>query len=204
MVLTASFLAGAVPFSGIAALLVAGTDLRRVGSGTVSGTGLYQVAGFGPLAVAGSLDVAKGALGPLLAGRDRPYLGSAAAGLAVVGHNWSPLLGGAGGRGLSPALGAMLVLAPEGTVLLLASMAAGRLLRRTGEVVLGGTLGLVPLLGASRGRRGLATAAAVALPMLAKRLAGNGPAGTVRRRDLLWSRLVYDRDSGSPVRGSAS
>ena len=42
------------------------------GSGTVSGTGLYEVSGFGPLAIAGSLDVAKGCLGPLLAGSNAP------------------------------------------------------------------------------------------------------------------------------------
>lgn len=199
-VLVASFVAGAIPFSGLAAGLLAGADLRRVGSGTVSGTGLYQVAGFGPLAVAGSLDVLKGAVGPALAGPDRPYLGAASAGVAVAGHNWSPLLGGAGGRGISPALGAMAVLAPEGTALLLVAMVAGRLRRRTAEAVLAGLAGLLPLLAAGRGRRGLATAVAIATPMLAKRLTGNRrprrPLGPV-----LWSRLLYDRDpAGVPGR----
>jgi glycerol-3-phosphate acyltransferase PlsY len=201
-VLAASFVAGAVPFSGLAARLLVGVDLRRVSSGTVSGTGLYQVAGFGPLAVAGGLDVVKGAVGPALAGPDRPYLGAASAGVAVAGHNWSPLLGGAGGRGISPALGAMAVLAPEGTALLLVAMAAGRLRRRTAEAVLAGLVVLLPLLAAGRGRRGLATAVAVATPMLAKRLAGNRrprrPLGPV-----LWSRLLYDRDPSEVPGGRA-
>ena len=34
-------------------------------------------------------------------------------GLAVAGHNWSVFLRGAGGRGIAPALGATLVLAPD-------------------------------------------------------------------------------------------
>src|SRR5579875_3022292 len=122
----ASFLAGGVPLSNIAARRLAGADLRQVGSGTVSGTGLFTVGGFRPLAIIGPLEVAKGALGPLLAGRARPALAAAA---ASAGHNFSPFLRGAGGRGLAPALGATLVLAPEGTALLAAGLAAGRAAR---------------------------------------------------------------------------
>ncbi|MBM3693235.1 MAG: hypothetical protein FJW77_08100 [Actinobacteria bacterium] len=43
-----------------------------MGNGTVSGTALYRVAGFPALSVAGILDVAKGAVGPVLAG-GRPW-----------------------------------------------------------------------------------------------------------------------------------
>lgn len=196
-VLAASFAAGSVPFANLAARAVAGTDLRHVGNGTVSGTGLYRVAGFGPLAAAGVLDVAKGAVGPLLAGRRRLLVGTAAAALAVTGHNWSPLLGGAGGRGLSPALGATAVLAPEGTVILLGAVVAGRLARSTGLATLAGLGGLGPLLWWRRRWPGLAVALAVAIPMVAKRLAGNGPA-TGDRRAVLASRLLFDRDPDAP------
>src|SRR5581483_11583352 len=65
--LVLAYLAGAVPFSNVLAARVSGVDLREVGSGTVSGTGLYRVAGFLPLVVAGILDVAKGALVALVA-----------------------------------------------------------------------------------------------------------------------------------------
>ncbi|MDE3087522.1 MAG: glycerol-3-phosphate acyltransferase [Acidobacteriota bacterium] len=190
------FAAGAVPFSGLAARLVAGVDLRREGSGTVSGTGLYEVAGFGPLALAGSLDVAKGALAPLLAGpRRRPVLAALSAGAAVAGHNWSPLLGGAGGRGLSPALGATLACAPEGTVVLGAAMGAGRLLHQTALVSLLGIGALFPVLWRRRGLPGLVLAASLALPMVGKRLAGNGPLPTgAARARALRSRLLFDRD----------
>ena len=190
------FAAGAVPFSGLAARLVAGVDLRRRGSGTVSGTGLYEVAGFGPLALAGSLDVAKGALGPVLAGpRRRPLVAALAAGAAVAGHNWSPLHGGAGGRGLSPALGATLAVAPEGTVVLGAAMGAGRLLRQTALVSLLGIGSLLPVLWRRRGLPGLALAVALAVPMIGKRLSGNRPLprGPERARTM-WSRFLFDRD----------
>src|SRR4249919_1547143 len=90
------FLAGAVPSSNLAAHRLCGSTCAGVGTGTISGTALYQVAGFGPLAVAGLAGVAKGAVGPLLVGRRRPAAAALACGLAVAGHDWSPLLGGAG------------------------------------------------------------------------------------------------------------
>ncbi|HZJ28321.1 MAG TPA: glycerol-3-phosphate acyltransferase [Acidimicrobiia bacterium] len=192
VVIVAGYLAGAIPFSYLMARRSRGVDLRSVGSGTVSGTSLYRVAGFLPLAGAGVLEVAKGAVGPVLAGRDRPVLGAVAGGAAVVGHNWSVVLGGAGGRGISPALGAFLVQDPAGTVVLLTGLVAGKL---AGESAVGcliayGVLG--PVLAARKGRIGALAAAAVLVPMLAKRLAGNAPAPD--RGTYLW-RLVFDRDT---------
>ena len=102
-ILVLSFAVGAIPFSYVAGRRARGVDLRRVGTGTVSGTSLYRVAGFGPLAAAGVLDVAKGAAGPGLAiAAGHPALAAVAGGAAVVGHNWSPFLRGAGGRGIPP------------------------------------------------------------------------------------------------------
>jgi glycerol-3-phosphate acyltransferase PlsY len=192
--LVVSFAAGAVPFSGIAAKLISGVDLRRHGSGTVSGSGLYEVAGFGPLAIAGSLDVAKGAIGPLLAGSCRPALSALAGAAAITGHNWSPMLRGAGGRGISPALGAMLVIAPEGAVVLGAGLAGGKLLHQTGFGCLVALVALVPLLIRRRGWRGGLTAVCVSGPIIAKRLAGNELPSKKDRSRVLISRLLFDRD----------
>jgi glycerol-3-phosphate acyltransferase PlsY len=192
--LVVSFAAGAVPFSGIAAKLVSGVDLRQRGSGTVSGSGLYEVAGFGPLAIAGSLDVVKGAIGPLLAGRGRPALSALAGAAAISGHDWSPLLGGAGGRGISPALGVLLVTAPEGAVVLAAGLGGGRLVKQTGLGSLVALVALVPLLTRRRGWRGGLIAFCVAGPIIAKRLAGNETPSEQDRSRVLVSRLLFDRD----------
>src|SRR6266498_2066834 len=62
-----AFLAGSIPFSNIAARLTRGVDLRGVANGTVSGTSLYRVAGFGPLAIAGVKLVQQAAPGSLVA-----------------------------------------------------------------------------------------------------------------------------------------
>jgi glycerol-3-phosphate acyltransferase PlsY len=192
-VLCCSFVVGAIPFSNIAARLRAGVDLRDVDSGTVSGTNLYRVTDFGTLAVAGVCDVAKGAVGPVLAGPDRPVLAALAAGAAVAGHNWSPFLGGAGGRGISPSIGALAVSAWPGSALLLGGMAAGRVVHQTAFASFVADAALVPVLAVSRGRRGALTGACVVVPMLVKRALGN------RRPDRRgWGprvhRIVFDRD----------
>ena len=210
--LVLAYLAGAVPFSNVLAARVSGVDLREVGSGTVSGTGLYRVAGFLPLVVAGILDVAKGALVALVArepepadhaaeedGRRPPFrppslTEGAAAGLVVAGHNWSPYLDGAGGRGVSPALGAYAVVAPEASALLLGGLVLGRLTRETGLGTFASQVALVPMLAGTRGRRGAFAGAAVLVPMLAKRLLGNGPPKPGGGHRVYLARLLYDRD----------
>jgi glycerol-3-phosphate acyltransferase PlsY len=194
VVVASGYLAGAVPFSNLVARRTRGVDLRDVGTGTVSGTALYRVAGFAPLACGGVLDVAKGAVGPLLAGRDRPVLAAVAAGAAVAGHNWSVFLDGAGGRGISPAMGGLLATAWPGTVVLAAGLAGGRLARHTALGSLVAYVVLVPLLARSRGATGAAAGAAVVVPLLVKRVTGNGPPPVPRRPRWWWSRLLYDRD----------
>lgn len=193
-VLGASFLAGSVPFSNLASRLWAGVDLRSVGNGTVSGSALARVAGWPPLVLAGVFEVAKGALGPLMAGRGRPRLAASAAGCAVAGHNWSPWLGGAGGRGISPAMGALLVSAPAGAAVLAGGLALGRLL---GETALGSfvaDLALLPLAKKAHGAPGALAAAAVLAPMVAKRLLGNAAPAQGAPKVYLY-RLLFDRDT---------
>ncbi len=195
IVVGAGYLAGAIPFANLIARATKGVDLREVGTGTVSGTGLFYETGLKPLLAAGILDVAKGTVGPLLAGKDRPALAAAAGGAAVVGHNWSLFLRGAGGRGISPAMGAMLVNGWQGSLVLLAGIAGGRAVRLTSVGAFLAYLGLVPALKATRGRDGASAAAAVVAPMLLKRLAGNRPPPDSRRSETLLLRLIFDQDT---------
>jgi acyl phosphate:glycerol-3-phosphate acyltransferase len=213
--LVLAYLVGAVPFSNLLARRRAGVDLRHIGSGTVSGTSLYQVGGFNSLALAGVLDIAKGASATLAARltsteaeprprttrwREPTPLEAAAAGLVVTGHNWSPYLDGAGGRGIAPSIGAYLVVAPEGAVLMLGGLTIGRLAHHSGIGTLLGQLAVIPVLRATRGPRGSLAGAAVVTPMLLKRLAGNSrPA---RRTPAVYAaRLIFDRDTWSSAEG---
>jgi len=188
-----AFVAGAVPFSNLAARRHAGVDLREVGTGTVSGTSLYDVAGFRVLAVAGVCDVAKGAVGPLLAGQERPVLAAVAGGLAVAGHNWSPFLSGAGGRGLSPAIGALLPRAWPGAVIVLGGMVAGKFARQTALGSFVSQSALVPFLARTRGRDAALAGVCVVLPMFAKRITGNTPSAERSLRAYA-QRLLFDND----------
>ena len=191
-ILLLSFLAGSVPFSNIAARRSRGVDLRDVGGGTVSGSSLYRVAGFGPLAVAGCFEVAKGAVGPLLAG-DRAVVAAFAGGLAVAGHNWSPFLRGAGGRGVAPALGALFVNAWPGALILIAGLLGGKLFDQTAVGALVAELALAPVLGLLLGAEAALAGAAIALPMIVKRVVGNTRPSVDRRRVYV-HRLLYDHD----------
>lgn len=194
LAVTAGFIAGCVPFSNLAARRRAGVDLRTVGSGTVSGTGLARVAGVKVLMVVGLFEVAKGAVGPLVAGRGHPWSQALAGAAAVAGHNWSPLLKGAGGRGISPAMGALAVTAPAGAGVLLAGLPVGRLLGETAVGSLVADAILVPACSRWHGRAGRLAGAGVLVPMIAKRLLGNAaPLRPVFRTCL--NRLVLDRDT---------
>jgi glycerol-3-phosphate acyltransferase PlsY len=197
-VLGVAYLAGAVPFSNLMARARTGRDLRGVGTGTVSATGLGSVAGFGPMALAGLADVAKGTAGPLLAGPDRPVLSALAGGAAVCGHNWSVFLRGAGGRGISPALGALAVRNPLGSAVLLTGLGVGRGFRQTGLGCFVAGVVLVPVLHRARGREGAIAGAAVVVPMLAKRALGNRPPEHGAAVTYL-ARVVFDRDSWHQV-----
>jgi glycerol-3-phosphate acyltransferase PlsY len=192
-VVALAYLAGAVPFAHLATRRK-GVDLRSVGTGTVSGTGVFRTVGAVAGLTAGIADVAKGAVGPLLAGPDRPYLAAVAGGAGVAGHNWSVFLRGDGGRGVSTAMGALLPTAPVGSGLVLAGLALGR---AGGESAIGcfiADMALVPVLRRTAGSPGALAGAAVVGPMLAKRLAGNAPARPRRLRTYL-ARLLLDRDS---------
>jgi glycerol-3-phosphate acyltransferase PlsY len=199
------FVAGSIPFSNLMARRVRGVDLRRVGTHTVSGTGLFAVAGFGPLALAGILEVAKGAVGPMVAkqlaarfdGAPRPDVEAAAAGAAVVGHNWSPFLGGAGGRGLSPAIGALLATAPAGSGILLAGLTLGKAAGEAALGCFGAYAALVPAVRRVHGRDAAWAAVAVVVPIVLKRLAGNERPTARGVRPYVW-RLLFDRDSRHP------
>jgi glycerol-3-phosphate acyltransferase PlsY len=189
-----SYLLGSVPVANLASKALRGVDLRDVDNGTVSGTGLYKVAGFAPLAVAGCMELAKGAVGPIAAGRGRPMLRAASAGAAVTGHNWSPFLGFSGGRGLSVAMGALLAIAPEGTGLIGAGLGIGRLAEETGLASFAAVATLPFALYRTRGKPGAAAGVLIAAPIVAKRLAGNGRPPKTPARVYL-NRLLFDSDT---------
>lgn len=188
-----ALLIGSIPVSNIISLAATGQDLRQVGTGTVSPSGLYRVGGIRPFAAACLLDIAKGSVAGALVRRRHPALAAAAAGLAVTGHNWSLFQAGAGGRGVLPGTGILLFTAPSGAALIAGGIAAGYVAGDTAPGCFAAQLLLVPVLAAVQGRRGVLLGLAIAAPMLAKRLLGNSPRTRECRQTYL-TRMIFDRD----------
>jgi len=147
------------------------------------------------MALAGLLDIGKGATAVIPMAVDRPLLAAVGAGAAVAGHNWSIILGGAGGRGISTAGGALAVLAWPGTVVLALGLAIGRLFRQTGLGSFIAQAALPGVLAVTDGGVGAVLGGAVLVPMWLKRVLGNGPPEGRRARVYL-SRLRVDNDEG--------
>jgi glycerol-3-phosphate acyltransferase PlsY len=121
--LIAGYLVGGIPFGIIVPRLIGGTDPRTIGSGRTGGANVSRAVGFRWAAVSGLLDVAKASLVVLaigaLGGGPGPQIAAALA--AILGHSRSPFIGFHGGRGIAPAAGGALVIAP---VILLAIIPA--------------------------------------------------------------------------------
>jgi acyl phosphate:glycerol-3-phosphate acyltransferase len=201
-ILLLAFAAGGIPFSNFASRIARGIDLRRVGSGSVTGSSLYRTAGVWPVIVSGILDVGKGVVPPLLAGHD-DVLAAFAGMLVIVGHNWSPFLRFGGGRGIAPALGVCAVNGWPGAPLLLGSLIAGKLFGETGVGGFLGELALTPVLALTNGGAGALAGAVVAAPMLVKRIVADGRPPTPGWRPYV-RRLVFDRpDEPAAVPGPA-
>lgn len=191
--LARSYLLGSIPFAGLTALIVRKVDLRHVEGGTVSGTGLYRVAGWKWLFFGGALDLAKGVAAVLLVNPEQARLRDVAGIAVVAGHNWSAYMGGSGGRGLSPALGATVARAPEGTVVLGLGLAAGKLTGHTGLGSFAAQAVLPVVLAKRRGIPGLAFGLGLTAVMWAKRLLGNRPPDEPGRTVYV-RRLLFDHD----------
>ncbi|HEX5132669.1 MAG TPA: glycerol-3-phosphate 1-O-acyltransferase PlsY [Candidatus Krumholzibacteria bacterium] len=113
----ASYLVGGIPFSYIAGRMARGIDLREHGSGNLGASNTYRILG-GKIALAVLvLDVAKGLVPVLVAGRfdtpgAAPLHALAAAAGAITGHLFSPYLRFSGGKGIATSAGSFAGLAP--------------------------------------------------------------------------------------------
>jgi glycerol-3-phosphate acyltransferase PlsY len=118
----AAFVIGGIPWGVIVARLSGGPDPRTIGSGRTGGANVMRALGPRLALVSGLLDMLKGTAAVLLvrlvgAGVEVEVLAAIA---AIVGHSRSPFLGFSGGRGVSAAFGAALVLAPLASAVILA------------------------------------------------------------------------------------
>lgn len=116
--LLASYLAGSAPFGLLVARVVAGKDVRTIGSGNIGATNVARAAGRGAALVTLVLDALKGFSPALLASQTlaEPWAPAACGVAAVVGHCYPVWLRFHGGKGVATGLGVALALAPVGAV----------------------------------------------------------------------------------------
>jgi glycerol-3-phosphate acyltransferase PlsY len=127
LLLAIAFLSGSIPF-GLLIGKAKGIDVRKHGSGNIGSTNVGRVLGRKYFFICFALDVMKGLLPTLAAGKVLGYLGqfempARDAGMwlavmvtAVLGHVFSPWLKFKGGKGVATALGALLGVFPALTL----------------------------------------------------------------------------------------
>lgn len=203
LLIASSYLLGSISSAHLVARWLGGKDLRQYGSGTISGSMVYEHVGRWAVVPVAVFDVGK-AIVPTWLGL---YLGlgmpvAAAAGLiAGIGHSWPIFLGFYGGRGMGTFAGTLLVLCPWGAVWMGVSLGIGW---RSGDSAPWLLISLLtmPLLAHLIGGPEVVAplSGAMILVTLAKRLEANRrplpPRGSERLRVIL-RRLLLDRDIAS-------
>jgi len=114
VVIVVAYLIGGIPWGVVIARVTGGPDPRTIGSGRTGGANVMRALGPRAAIVSGLLDVAKGIVAvwvAILVGGGLP-LEILAAIAAIVGHSRSPFIGFAGGRGIAPGFGGLIVIAP--------------------------------------------------------------------------------------------
>jgi glycerol-3-phosphate acyltransferase PlsY len=200
LLIVGGYLLGSIPTAYLVGRWIKDLDLRRYGSGTVSGSMVWEHVARWAVFPVGLFDMFKAAL-PAWLGL-RLELGmpvAVAAGLAAVaGHNWPVFLRFTGGRGLGSFLGVLLVIFPWGFPWMLAALAIGWLLGDSAPWALAGLVSL-PLWSLVVGGPEIVIplAAGMLALTLGKRMEANRrplpPPGPERRRVILL-RLFFDRD----------
>jgi acyl phosphate:glycerol-3-phosphate acyltransferase len=112
--IAAAYLIGGIPWGVLLARVVGGPDPRTLGSGRTGGANVLRALGPRVAVTAAVLDLSKGCVAvaiPIVLGAGVLVQGLAVL-AAIIGHSRSVFIGFQGGRGVSPAFGALLVLWP--------------------------------------------------------------------------------------------
>lgn len=192
-----SYLIGAVPVAYLTGRVLRGVDIRRVGSGNVGASNVWQTVSRAAVVPVGITEILQGLAGVVFARlTDQGEGVQALAGVAAIaGHNWSPFLRFAGGRGVGHSLGFMLVRSPAALALFTIVSLFGVLMRSVPLAVGIGILA-APLAAATAGQSQAVVLgmAGMALLVFLKRLLANDPLPRGRPLRMYLTRLLHDRD----------
>ena len=108
-----AYLLGSVPTAYIAGKLIRGIDVRKHGSGSVSGSNVWASVARWAVVPVGIADILKGLIPVFIAHLADFSVGAQGiVGLAAIaGHNWSIFLRFTGGRGIATTMGVLILMA---------------------------------------------------------------------------------------------
>jgi len=114
LLITASYLLGAVPFGLIFTKLLSRVDVRTVGSGNIGATNVLRAAGKKAAILTLLADALKGYLPALIAKLifQDGYVTVLCGAAAILGHNFPVYLKFKGGKGVATSYGVMLAVSP--------------------------------------------------------------------------------------------
>ena len=200
-VILLSYLIGSIPMAYALGRALKKIDIRDYGSGNVGASNVWVHVGRWTAIPLGAFDLfVKGAFPVYLALKldAGPWIAVAAGLATVVGHNWSLYLRFTGGRGITVAMGVLLVLAWEELVMLVLVAVLGWLIFRSSGLWVGIALVLLPAWSLLFGEPLSVTVLCVSLIVIValKRLMANGSIAVpgTRWKDVYLQRLLYDRD----------
>jgi glycerol-3-phosphate acyltransferase PlsY len=206
VLLVGAYLLGAIPNGWVIARLWKHIDIRDYGSGNVGASNVLRHVGRRAAVMVALGDILKGFIPPIVAvalGRSLEVVVLAGL-ITIIGHNWSVFLRFSGGRGVATLGGAMLAVAigsgePVAFLAAVLVVVVGIAVHLAAPATLAAAL--------------IATALTIFLPdpalltsawigatllLIGKRLLGNPPRpGLPAPRvtpEVLWNRLIYDRD----------
>ncbi|MEO5884146.1 MAG: glycerol-3-phosphate 1-O-acyltransferase PlsY [Candidatus Limnocylindrales bacterium] len=116
-----AYLVGGIPWGVVMAKLTGGPDPRTIGSGRTGGANVMRALGPRVAVASGLLDVLKGVVAvgvAIVVGAGLPIQILAAL-AAILGHSRSVFIGFAGGRGIAPGFGGLIVLHPIAALVVL-------------------------------------------------------------------------------------
>jgi glycerol-3-phosphate acyltransferase PlsY len=121
VVVALAYVIGGIPWGVVVARLTGGPDPRTIGSGRTGGANVARALGPRLALVSGLLDVGKGIVAVLIAIAAGGGLGLQvlAALAAIIGHSRSIWIGFKGGRGIAPAFGTLVVIAPVAVLIVI-------------------------------------------------------------------------------------
>ncbi len=152
-----AFFVGAIPFGVLVSRTFYGTDIRGAGSGNIGAANALRTLGKRGAAAVLALDALKGYAPALaayaLGGREAAALAAFA---AVVGHCYSPFLGGKGGKGVATLFGTLFALWwPAAAAFALVWLAVAIALGFASVASMLATVAMAPALWFGLGRTGL-------------------------------------------------